>query len=315
MTTVPMTTSAVRSWTDILLGTEVPLAVRDWGGNGHDILLLHGAGRTAVDWEPMAAALPGFRVVAMDLRCHGLSGDGPWTWPALLDDIQFVIDHLELDRPAVVGHSLGGIVASLWAAENPECPAAINIDGHWPRSPALYDGIEPEVTRQRLAVLEALSDYGAPAPTPESQLEERVAAQTAAAAAAGLDPGMAGRALRRSLSISDGFVATRPSAGVATALVRAVQSTDLLSVWAATKCPLLVISCSQVDPPPEGAPEWLPEMLLAYRRGLTRALREIAQSQPLVTVQLFDGDHGLIWNRPAAVAELVATFFTAELSS
>lgn len=41
-----------------------------------------------------------------------------------------VVDTLGLDRPAVVGHSLGGMVAALWAAGHSSCRLAVNLDGH-----------------------------------------------------------------------------------------------------------------------------------------------------------------------------------------
>jgi pimeloyl-ACP methyl ester carboxylesterase len=295
---------------DVVVDADVPLVVRDHGGDGPDVLLLHGAGRTALDWELLALALPGFRLVAVDLRCHGLSGDGPWTWRALLEDVQLVIDRLGLDRPAVVGHSLGGILASLWATEHPECPAAINLDGHWSGMSSLYDGLDPDVVRQRLAELRPVQ-RATPPPVPEEQLEALVTAHVSAAGGAGLDPCLAEQALRRSLRVSGGLVATRPSADVVPILLSVVETTDLLATWASTRCPLLVIRCTRQEGPPSGAPEWLPEMLSAYGRGLARALDRIAEVQPLVTVRTFDGDHGLIWNQPEAVAEVVASFLAA----
>jgi len=46
---------------------------------------------------------------------------------------------------AIVGHSLGGMVAALWATTHAECPLAVNIDGHGsPSSPGQYAGLEPK---------------------------------------------------------------------------------------------------------------------------------------------------------------------------
>ena len=128
----------------------VPLHVRDHGGAGPAVLLLHGGGRDADDWRLVVPHLRagGRRVVAMDLRGHGLSGPGPWSWPAALGDVAEVVAHLRLDRPAVVGHSLGGMVAALWAVEHPECPYASNVDGHGsPRSPDDYAGYDAETAQ------------------------------------------------------------------------------------------------------------------------------------------------------------------------
>jgi pimeloyl-ACP methyl ester carboxylesterase len=53
-----------------------------------------------------------------------------WSWDLALSDIAAVVDALGLIRPAVVGHSLGGMIAALWAAAHPDCPLAANLDGH-----------------------------------------------------------------------------------------------------------------------------------------------------------------------------------------
>lgn len=55
---------------------EVPIALRDYGGTGSPVLLLHGAGGNLAYWDPVAPLLAGHhRVVAVDLRGHGRSGE------------------------------------------------------------------------------------------------------------------------------------------------------------------------------------------------------------------------------------------------
>jgi pimeloyl-ACP methyl ester carboxylesterase len=98
-----------------------------------DVLLLHGAGATAAVWDGFA--IPGFTCVAVDLRGHGNGPDGPWTWDAVLDDLEA----LELDNPVVIGQSLGGMVAVRWGKRHPDCPAVVNLDGHG--HPSRYPGL------------------------------------------------------------------------------------------------------------------------------------------------------------------------------
>ncbi|AGZ44104.1 alpha/beta superfamily-like protein [Actinoplanes friuliensis DSM 7358] len=111
---------------------DLPLAVNDYGGSGTDVLLMHGGGRTHHDWDEFAGLLRdgGFRPVAMDLRGHGESGPGRWSWDAAVADAEAVVAELGLRTPVVAGHSLGGMVAAVWATRHSDCPLAINVDGH-----------------------------------------------------------------------------------------------------------------------------------------------------------------------------------------
>jgi pimeloyl-ACP methyl ester carboxylesterase len=88
-------------------------------GSGPPLILLHGVSLSAAAWAPLFSALPGWRLLAVDLPGHGLS-DATVYRPGhvrtqarqLIDDI---FDALELDQAPVVGHSLGGMLA-LWHA-------------------------------------------------------------------------------------------------------------------------------------------------------------------------------------------------------
>ncbi|GGM69108.1 hypothetical protein GCM10011609_00950 [Lentzea pudingi] len=135
------------------------LAATDFGGEGRPFLLLHGLGGDRSVWETLAPQLDG-RAVAVDLRGHGESPDGPWEWEAVLDDLDEATVHFGLDEPVVVGHSLGGIVAGLWALRHPDCPAAVSLDGHRSATthPANYAGLPADEVAAGLAELNALFD-------------------------------------------------------------------------------------------------------------------------------------------------------------
>ncbi len=88
-------------------------------GSGPPLLLLHGVSLSAAVWAPLFGALPGRRLLAVDLPGHGLSDPSSIgavrsasTRGHLIDDI---LDAAGLDQAPVVGHSLGGMFA-LWHA-------------------------------------------------------------------------------------------------------------------------------------------------------------------------------------------------------
>jgi len=66
----------------------------------------------------------GHRVVAVDLRGHGQS-DKPhetYTMQLFADDLAFLREELGPERPVVIGHSMGCVVAFAFAAAIPSSP-------------------------------------------------------------------------------------------------------------------------------------------------------------------------------------------------
>ncbi|GAA3247898.1 alpha/beta hydrolase [Pseudonocardia petroleophila] len=105
---------------------EVDLAVRDFGGDGPPILLLHGLMGCAATWEPVARWLTAHgRVLGLDARGHGRSGAaGPWTVERMAADAAGV-----LDGPAtVIGHSMGGLHGIALAAARPDLVRALVVE-------------------------------------------------------------------------------------------------------------------------------------------------------------------------------------------
>lgn len=96
----------------------VPLSVLTAGDPANPpILLIHGYSQAALSWSRQLDALSDrFHVVAPDLRGHGASGkpqgdehyDTPEPWAR---DVEAVITALNLDRPVLVGWSMGGHIA------------------------------------------------------------------------------------------------------------------------------------------------------------------------------------------------------------
>ncbi len=113
----------------------------DWGGEARPgVLLIHGLSNTAWSWAPVARRLRAVRkVVAMDLRGHGLSdapadGYDPARYGA---DVIAAAEGSGLlaghgDRVVLAGHGFGAIVAA-WAAADlgDRCAGLVLVDGGW----------------------------------------------------------------------------------------------------------------------------------------------------------------------------------------
>lgn len=92
--------------------------------SGRTVLLLHGKNFSAAYWAPTIAALAGagFRVIAPDQLGFGKSSKPEryqFSFEALAGNTAALLDHLGVERVAVVGHSMGGMLAVRWATLYP----------------------------------------------------------------------------------------------------------------------------------------------------------------------------------------------------
>ncbi|MEM9514534.1 MAG: alpha/beta hydrolase [Actinomycetota bacterium] len=83
-------------------------------GSGDPVVLVHGITESAASWEPLIERLSATNdVISLDLRGHGESGTADaYDLAAMVGDIAAVVGAAEVDRPHLVGHSLGGAVVS-----------------------------------------------------------------------------------------------------------------------------------------------------------------------------------------------------------
>lgn len=93
-------------------------------GSGSAVLLLHGLGGYADKWRRVIDKLSNsHRVIAPDMIGYGLS-DKPvadYTPRFFVEFLERFIDATGLERPHIVGASLGGQVAAMFAAIHQEC--------------------------------------------------------------------------------------------------------------------------------------------------------------------------------------------------
>jgi pimeloyl-ACP methyl ester carboxylesterase len=107
------------------------LHLLEWSREGVALLLLHGFGNEAHIWDDLAPALaPHYRVLALDLRGHGDSGWDPerrYDYEDHVADLEALVEALGIERLVLVGHSLGGRVAMLYAGGHPERMAGLVV--------------------------------------------------------------------------------------------------------------------------------------------------------------------------------------------
>jgi pimeloyl-ACP methyl ester carboxylesterase len=112
----------------IMTRDGVRLAYVEHGTGDPPVLLVHGWCCDHSYFAPQQEHLARrHRTVAVDLRGHGAS-DKPvqdYTIAGFADDLTWLAHELELHRPVVVGHSLGGVIALALAARRPALPLAI----------------------------------------------------------------------------------------------------------------------------------------------------------------------------------------------
>jgi pimeloyl-ACP methyl ester carboxylesterase len=141
-------------------------------GAGRPMVLLHGGLGSGEMFGPILSTLAArHRVIAVDLQGHGRTADidRPLDVRLMAGDIAALIDHLGLDKPDVVGYSLGGGVALRLAIQHPEkVGKLVSASAHLRR-----DAIYPEMLAQQGQVSAAAAEFMKD--TPMYELYQRVA--------------------------------------------------------------------------------------------------------------------------------------------
>lgn len=125
-TSVLPTPVSAREETDIQL-SEVKMHYAVYGKGEKTVILVHGNGSSHRRLEELATYLADdCTVYAIDSRCHGESSDpGEISYKLMAKDISEFIAALGIEKPYVMGHSDGGIIALTLASEYPDLLAGI----------------------------------------------------------------------------------------------------------------------------------------------------------------------------------------------
>jgi pimeloyl-ACP methyl ester carboxylesterase len=121
------------------------LSVREWGpADAPAIVLLHGLRGYSGTWRKLAAELRGrARLIAIDQRGRGDSAWDPernYYTDAYLADLEALVDVLELDRFVLIGHSMGGTTAYVYAARHPDRVVGLIVEDIAPGSSMTGEG-------------------------------------------------------------------------------------------------------------------------------------------------------------------------------
>ena len=107
-------------------GVEIAYEVT---GEGAPLVLVHGITECRRLWDPLVPALAAdHTVVALDVRGHGESAPADaYDASAMAGDVAAVVAAAGLEPPLVIGHSMGGLVATAFAGTH-GCAGVVNVD-------------------------------------------------------------------------------------------------------------------------------------------------------------------------------------------
>jgi len=130
----------------------------DFGARGQSLVLIPGSGSNSSVWSRQYAKLHGrFNIAAVNLPGHGRSrGPGAASVFDYVLCLENILGALELEKPVLVGHSLGAAIALLFAATCPEAlSGVVSIGGglKMPVNPMILEGLSanPSGTKELIA--------------------------------------------------------------------------------------------------------------------------------------------------------------------
>ena len=127
------------------------------GPRGDAVLFLHYFGGSGSTWQAVMQHLPATYCVAPDLRGFGGTDAPPtgYTLATYADDVAAIVDHFQLRRVLLVGHSMGGKIALTLAARRPAALQAVLLIAPSPPTP------EPIADAERARLLMTHGDRSA----------------------------------------------------------------------------------------------------------------------------------------------------------
>lgn len=139
-----------------MTGSDFPVAFREQG-DGPAIVFLHGVGGDSLVWQDQLGHFGAdYRAIAWDMPGYG--GSAPLddvSFAGLADALARLLDHLELQQPHIVGHSIGGMVAQEFIARYPNRVASLVLSATSPAFGNPDGDFQKKFVAARMAPLDA----------------------------------------------------------------------------------------------------------------------------------------------------------------
>lgn len=258
-------------------------------GSGPDVVLIPGLTSSPEVWASTVAAVPGYRYHLIHVsgfagRAPGANASGPVVAP-VAEEIARYIREQRLNRPALVGHSLGGSWAMMVAGRHPELVSRVMVVDMMPFMAAVFGG--PTATPESIRPLAEQMRQRMSAPQGEAQRRQQ-AEQTIASMVR--TEALRAGPVRQSLA-SDLTVVSQSMYDLIT--------TDLRPDVARIRVPFTVL---WVHPP--GAPVTVEQMTGFYAASYAGAPQAVLRRIP-------DSYHFIMFDQPEVFRRELRAFLTA----
>ncbi|KAJ8363312.1 hypothetical protein SKAU_G00121430 [Synaphobranchus kaupii] len=271
-----------------------------WGpDDGRPVLCLHGWSDNCGSFNTLIPQLPKeWRYVAMDMVGHGLSSHRPdgvfYMFPSYMADVCRVIEALEWKRFTIIGHSMGGNVATMFSAVYPEMvESVVLLDsyGFFPTQEKNIPGLLREGIDGMIQYEKKKAERREKVYTYEKAVERLKAA----------NPSLSEQSVhilleRGSSEVEGGVMFTRDFRINLTNIAR-ITMTQVLEMLSRIQARVLVVL---VD-------EGLHKSLSESEKQMTEELLKVFNDKGARVVTVL-GDHHVHLNSPETVAQIVSDF-------
>ncbi len=254
-------------------------------GNGPDVVLIPGLGSSPRVWTNMIAAVPGYRYHLIQVK--GFAGvapeanaTGPLVGPVAAEIARY-IESARLERPALIGHSMGGTLAMTIATSNPTRVGKLMVVDMFPFMGAMFGG---------------------PTATPDSvrpmaeQIRTRMAASTPEQSRAQIERTIAGMVRTEAMRPAAVADSVTSDTAVTSQAFYDLITTDLGPSLPRYNGPMKVLWAM-----PTGAPLSQEMMAMFYRSAYAAARQATVTYIP-------DSAHFIMYDQPARFAQEVIDF-------